>query len=220
MTATRHQYGPEHLTQEGFQAKHDTRRRTLDLLMASDYFIPEGGFLNGDWLDLCGERDETLRMLLDEGVLRPGSSRYIGVNDNPDVLALNREHFKEATADGRAVWVEGSWGSVTADLSQHPRVRVINFDSCNKLGNKHLGSILLDSLALAEHLFRRNGTVLLVLNFTIGRTANCRQTVEGYIARVNEWREALNPGNQTMPQFCHYISKAMPMLNMWVPLGF
>ena len=216
--STRHQYGQDDLTKEGYEAKAEIRARTLALIRDSDYFVED--YLNGDVLDLCGEHDETLQGLLDTNVLRPGLSTFIGVNDNGTVIRANEEYFKEVTDDGRAVWVESTWASAVADLERFPRVRVINFDSCNRLNNKQIDAILHTSLALAAHLYRRNGTVLLVLNFTVGRMADRDKAAQKYIRRLRAWRNKTNPGNRTKLEFHQYTSKKMPMLNVWLPMGF
>jgi hypothetical protein len=220
--STRHQYGKDALAPQGFEAKAATRRKTLEMFRDSDYFVE--GHLNGDWIDLCGEQDETLQMLLDEDVLKPGLGRYIGINDNPDVIAANKAHFAEATNDGRAHWIESRWADAIGDLAEFPRARVLNFDSCNSLKNKQLDAILHDPLTLTKHLYETNGGVLLVMNFTIGRTywpkAKVEAMAKAYLERCYAWRDALNPGNRTKPQHVRYKSKTLPMLNVWLPLGF
>jgi len=89
---SRHEFSESNLSRDGFRSKHDTRLTTLNLIKRSHYFIPDDfdrGVLNGDWLDLCGVRDETLGMLL-EGDVLGNQGRYIGVNSDPEVISVNR----------------------------------------------------------------------------------------------------------------------------------
>jgi hypothetical protein len=218
----RDQFGQGNLTPEGFRAKQATRERTLELLRQSNHYIPDdhgdGGFLHGDYLDLCGREDETLKLLLATDTLRPGLGRYIGCNLDQKVLDHNAGHFKEATEAGMAVWVQDKWANVTTDLARFPNLRVISFDGFNAVGNRNLARIRRDSLNLAAATYRRNGGVLLVLNFCLRGTS--KKEVEDHLREMQAWKEALCPGNRTQPEHRVYQSKKARMLNLWLPLGF
>jgi len=215
-----HSFSPETLSTNGFSAKQATRQRTIDLIKESDYWVPDpdGGYLNGDWMELCGHHDETLQTLLALNALHPGVSRYIGINSNPEVIQANQEFFKTATEAGQAVWIEGTWANVLADLSRFPNTRVVVFDSFNGVINTRIERILQDSKDFTEHLYRRNGTVLLVVNLALrgSKPGDGDRIVQDLIV----WKENLCKGNRTQPSPHVYTSKKVPMQITWLPLGF
>ena len=211
-----HDFGSTSLSPAGFAAKQATRQRTLDLIRRSDC-CTEGGQLIGDWVELCGERDETLSMLLAQGVLRPGLGRYVGINSDPGVVAINREHYREATGAGLAAWEEGLWEDLASDLDRFPEARVVVFDGFNAVGAR-MDRALRYSQDLVEHLYRRNGTVLLVLNCV--QRGTTRAEGRAHVERLRAWRERLCPGSATGFESRTYASRRAPMLIAWVPLGF
>lgn len=220
MTESRHSFSPDTMSPEGFAAKQATRQQTLDLLKESDYWVPDstGGYLNGDWVELCGKPDETLKTLLSQNVLRPGLSRYIGINLDPEVIQFNREHYKKETEAGLAVWVDGAWANIFADRNRYPNARVVVFDSFNAIINERLDRILRDSLDFAELLYKRNGMVILVVNLT-GR-GSTPEKIQNRVQKLMSWKESVCKGNFTKPIFKTYTSKVMPMCITWLPLGF
>ena len=215
-----HSFSPDTLTAKGHAAKQKTRQTTFDLLRRSDYWMPdaEGGYLNGGWIELCGHHDETLKMLLDANALRPGKGRYIGVNGSEEVIQANQERYKDATEAGLVVWVLGTWANTVSDLDRYPDARVVVFDGFNALSNTSIGRILRDSTDLAEDLYRRNGSVLLVMNFCLRGCATGAK--DHCVEHLYQWRHRKNPGNGTKPAHKVYKSKRVPMLNVWLPLGF
>jgi len=213
-----HNFSESGLTEDGYREKHRTRLFTLELLKRSDYWNPMGGYLVGDWLELCGgPADETLKMLLQANALCPGRSRYVGINSDPDVIASNQEVYAEATAAGLAVWVHDRWENAVYDRAAYPRARVLVFDSTNSMRNGYLDDIRDATLNFAEYLYNMNGTCLAVLNFsTIGTTQEREQEHKDFLM---QWKIARNPSDTLPVKFHRYCSRTKDMLLAWVPLG-
>lgn len=217
----RDQFGPENLTRDGHAAKMRVRERTLQIIQESDFWVPDGdGFLNGDWVEMCGEGDETLKMLLSKGVLRPGYGKYIGVNNSPEVIATNRTLFAEEEAAGLVEWRLGDWAEVTSDFKNLSRVRVVVFDHFIALHNEQISNIIRDCTDLAEYLLGTNGAVLLMLNFSLYAQSRDPSRIQRYEKSLQVWKNEVCPSNRTPMESCTYTSKRIPMLPVWVPLGF
>ena len=210
----RHSFSPDSVGSE----KAATRERTLSLVREhSQFWHPTGHYLTCDWIELCGYDDETLKMLLQTGALKSGSSAYLGVNSSPEVIEHNKTAFPSGTP---AEWIHGQWGDEMA-YGNHPRAGVIVFDSFNSVSNAHLETLLKPTFAFAKKQQETLGQALLVLNLAL-RGKDSRNKTQKAQAQVR-YRNIIQKefGVEVSERdFTTYTSKVIPMLICWISLGF
>lgn len=203
---TRHSFSATHLTDP--VVKQATRERTLRLVQRTWHWHENA--LTGDWLELCGDGDETLKMLLAQHALQPGKGRYIGINSDPDVIRRNQNLFAAETTAGLCEWVCSSWADA---ILAYPNTGVLVFDGFNSLNNGHLDQLLLPSLSRAQYLQQQLGQVVLVLNFAL-RGVKSRDLTP-YQHRLEQ--DLAVPISDR--DFHVYTCKRTPMCMCWIGFG-
>lgn len=154
-------------------AKQETRKATLEAVKRLPH-LWRHDHLSCDWMELTAEDDKTLPMLLREGVLVPGTSKYIGINyadptlDEPlakredasrKLLADNEDKF----ADDPAIWHYGTFEDACLERI-FPRAGVIVFDTHYSIGRHNTLKMAGPVLHFFKHQVRTLKQAVLVLN--------------------------------------------------------
>ena len=153
-----------------YPEKHETRTDTLNLLRDENYptSLFYDGHLTRDWMELCGDKpDETCALLLQEGVLKQGHGKYIGINREQSIIDSNAAHY--AGDAGRTRWICGNTAHLLMETDD-PRFRdvgVFVFDAFNSVTNLDLEQILYPILHFAKTQYERHGQFLLVVNLSL-----------------------------------------------------
>lgn len=142
--------------------KHDTRINNLAHVQRSPFLFRDDA-LQVDWLELAGPISGTYELVKPH--LRPGISRFIGLDRDSDRVHTNRDVFGE---DELKRWV---CGDLVREISKNPleyqRVGVLNYDTESTVAsNKFADKDLKELLAFAESAFWRLGAFMLILNYT------------------------------------------------------
>lgn len=192
------------------QAKQDTRERSLRNATSMAQWHPNG-YLTEDWVDLCGYQDETLKMLLAHRALRPGCGRYLGVNDDPDVINANRLYFAEPLAAGLCDFRCDKWNdAIQSDWASG--ASILTFDGFASVSRVALTATLGPTLVCAKDRQKRFGQALLYINLS----RRGKDNIPAYRAYLLESLGVDIPDSQ----FHSYTSKRVPMLSLWLRLGF
>lgn len=203
-----HTFSPQ--TCKDSQAKQATRDRTLRNVKAMKQMHPDG-YLTQDWIDLCGYQDETLQGLLRENLLVPGKGRYLGVNLCPQVIAANNVFFADAVKQGLCEFRQGDWQHLVRD-PWADKATIITYDGFASVARQQLKSTLSSTIIQAKGQKVNYGQVLLYLNLSRPRQADPTD----YLKFIQETFDCTIPPEQVVI----YRSKVIPMVSLWLRLGF
>jgi len=197
-------------TCQNYTAKHNTRLTTLDQVRQMSQW---NGILTRDWVDLCGERDATLRLLLEHGALQQGQGRYIGINNSAAVTEANEAHYAQQIEAGLCRFITCDWNAAMRSSEISGNASILTFDAFVAVQNKRIEAHLDDTLWRAKEQRGRYGETLLYLNLS-----------------DPPWRGSVDPLLEVLTgalehpfteQHTHrYKSKKIPMRSIWIRMDF
>jgi len=164
------------------EVKHQTRLSTLGLVQQCPR-LWSGGKLRCDWLELSGQGDPSLQLLLDHDALGPpGGGRFIGISREHKVIDFNRKHFQVAVEDKKAAFIHAQLDTEVVDLAAYPQVGVFVYDSFTALAHQNLHNILAPVFKNARVKAEHFGQAVLVINL-VKRSNSARKAETSHYLR-------------------------------------
>lgn len=150
------------LSDEGFEAKDQTRLHALNIVQHSSFlWSRDQRTLRCDWMELAGTRAPTLQLLLDLNALQP-PSRFVGVDTDPSVIDGCKAHYGP---EAPAIWHHGPLIPALRRLGPFDQVGVLVYDAFRAVQGER--TIQREVRALARFAMRQQGLLgefLLIIN--------------------------------------------------------